>query len=126
VAALHASQDWRVYALSVGDKFGDYGLVGVAIVELRGDRWRIDTFLLSCRVLARGVETALLAKIAEDARLGGASTIDAAYIPTAKNAPVASFLPDHGFAILDGNSYTISVEAVPERPSYIAVEPARA
>jgi FkbH-like protein len=126
VAALHASPDWRVYALSVRDKFGDYGLVGVAIVELSGARWRIDTFLLSCRVLARGVETSLLAKIAEDARLSGASTIEATYVPTAKNAPVASFLPDHGFAILDGNTYTISVAAVPERPSYIAVEPARA
>lgn len=124
VAALHSSPDWRVYALSVADKFGDYGLVGVAILEIKPLRWRIDTFLLSCRVLARRVETALLAKIAEDACLAGATAIDAAFIPTAKNAPVASFLPEHGFTSLGGGDYTISVGSVPERPTYIAVKPA--
>lgn len=126
VAALHASPGWGVYALSVWDKFGEYGLVGVAIVEKGAARWRIDTFLLSCRVLARGVETALLAKIAEDARLAGATAIEAAFIPTGKNAPVASFLPDHGFTSLDGRTFTIAIEDVPERPADIAIAPPNA
>jgi FkbH-like protein len=120
VSALHASPDWGVYALSVWDKFGDYGLVGVAIVEKGPTRWRIDTFLMSCRVLARGVETALLAKIAEDARHARATAIEAAFIPTAKNAPVASFLPDHGFTSLDGHNFAIPIEDVPKRPAYIS------
>jgi FkbH-like protein len=121
VATLHASPDWVIYALSVWDKFGEYGLVGVAIVQKENDRWFIDTFLLSCRVLARGIETALLARIGEDARSAGAKAIEAAFVPTAKNEPAASFLPEHGFTSLDGRNFTISIDDAPEWPAYITV-----
>ena len=58
---------WRVYALRAADRFGDHGLVGVGLVERTGDQWRIDTFLLSCRVIGRQVETALIHVVSADA-----------------------------------------------------------
>ena len=87
-----------VFGMSVSDRFGDNGLVGVAIVSPRShDVWEIDTFLMSCRVMGRDVETALLAALAQQVRERGARHLDGWYIPTAKNAPVKDFYPRHGF-----------------------------
>lgn len=106
--------NYRIYGLKIRDKFGEYGLTGVIICEISTDRsrWTIDTLLLSCRVLGRGVEASLLAAVAREAEREGASEVVASYIPTAKNALAASFLPDHGFELLEGNSWRIDVARV--------------
>jgi len=57
----------------------------------------LDTFLMSCRVMGRKVETALLKGVINRARRAGATSLFGAFIPTAKNSPAKSFLPDHGF-----------------------------
>jgi FkbH-like protein len=101
VSSLVASDDHRVYAAEVSDKFGGYGLVAVAIVatgpETGGDTWEVDTFLMSCRVLRRGVENAVIQCIADDAAEAGASLLAGDYRPTAKNSQVATFYPELGF-----------------------------
>lgn len=121
VEALHVSPHYGVYSLRVSDKFGDYGLVGVAVVEKTPNRWRIDTFLLSCRVLGRGVESAFLAGLAAEAQAADAKTIEAAFIPSLKNAPSAGFLPAHGFTELSDNRWEIAIETVPANPSFISL-----
>src|SRR5439155_14719132 len=94
IEALRGEAGARVYTLRVRDAFGDNGLVGVAI--LRASRppgeARLDTFLLSCRVLWRTVEHAILAAVLADIRRRGAAAVQADFIPTAKNAPAADFL----------------------------------
>ena len=57
----------------------------------------IDTFLLSCRVLGRGVEDAVLAFLCDRARARGRCLIRGRFIPTRKNAQAAAFLARHGF-----------------------------
>lgn len=94
VAALADSSDHMLRAITVADRFGDYGLVGVAIVATAGDLPQIDSFLMSCRVLGRGVESAFLATLVDE--LGG-GPVEAEYRPTRKNVNVAEFYPDHGF-----------------------------
>jgi len=89
--------EFNIYSLQVIDKFGDEGIVGVAIVMKEPQTWILDSFLMSCRVIGRKVETAFLAKIVEDARKSGVSTIVGEYIPTQKNAPVKNFYSNHGF-----------------------------
>lgn len=91
------SDGWGVYSLSASDRFGDHGLVGVALVERRPSRWRVDTLLLSCRVIGRDVETALLAKVAADALEAGASGLRGEFIASDKNAPARDFYSRHGF-----------------------------
>jgi FkbH-like protein len=98
VRALAASTDAAVYGVRVRDRFGDHGLVGVAIIVKEASVWKIDTFLLSCRVLGRGVETALLSVLTATARAEGADAIRGMYIPTAKNAPASDFYAQHGFS----------------------------
>jgi FkbH-like protein len=98
VRALAASDAAAVYCVRVADRFGDHGLVGAAIIAKAPDAWTIDTLLLSCRVLGRGVETALVSALAAAARAAGAVTLRGEFIPTAKNAPARDFYPQHGFS----------------------------
>jgi thioesterase domain-containing protein len=77
---------------SVSDRFGDYGLVGVAIYQVHGEALTVDTFLMSCRVLGRGVEHQLLAYLGEVARQHGAAYVDVHFVPTPKNQPAFDFL----------------------------------
>jgi FkbH-like protein len=88
---------WHCCVVTVRDRFGDHGIIGVLMAHHTGGSLVLDTFLLSCRVIGRSVETAMLAHLSDIALGYGARYIDASLIPTAKNAPVRSVLPDHGF-----------------------------
>ncbi len=99
VDAFRKSKDIAVYSMAVQDKFGDEGVVGVAIVRKKGPEWWIDSFLMSCRVIGRSAETAMLAKILADARKAKAERIIGEYIPTKKNLPAADFYERHGFGM---------------------------
>jgi FkbH-like protein len=76
----------------VSDRFGDYGLVGVVLFEIDADRYEVDTFLLSCRVLGKGVEHAIVAALARRAVADGKSLVNFRCVPSAKNAPAIEFL----------------------------------
>jgi FkbH-like protein/FkbM family methyltransferase len=80
----------------VADRFGDYGLVGVVLYETAVDRYRVDTLLLSCRVLGRGVEHALLSHLGQRAVREHKPLVELAYRPTEKNAPVREFIKSIG------------------------------
>jgi FkbH-like protein len=101
LAALPMSQ---AIALRYRDRFGDGGVVGAALCYLQSGNYLIDTFLLSCRVIGRGVETALLSHLIHHAEASGASCVIGEYIPTSKNAVCASFYPSHGFELVSRGS----------------------
>jgi FkbH-like protein len=97
ITALPADVHWNVYSVSVRDRFGDHGVVGVAIVHDCGATHEIDTFLLSCRIIGRTVETAMLAYLAQKARESGALKITGEFLGTKKNAPAKDLYRTHGF-----------------------------
>ncbi|MGY5879869.1 MAG: HAD-IIIC family phosphatase [Candidatus Thorarchaeota archaeon] len=99
VSDFRKSDDVAVYSMAVHDRFGDEGVVGVAIVKKKDGDWWIDSFLMSCRVIGRSVETAFLAKIVADARKADAARIIGEYIPTKKNPPASDFYERHGFGM---------------------------
>jgi len=80
----------------VVDRFGDYGLVGVLMYESQHDRYKVDTFLLSCRVLGRGVEHALVSWLGQRALKEGKSFVEFTYLPTGKNSPALEFITSIG------------------------------
>jgi len=81
-------------AVSATDKFGEMGLVGVVSVEVDACHGRLVDFILSCRVMGRKVEDAMLhVAAAEAARLGGTSLV-AQYLPTARNRPTLDVFRD--------------------------------
>jgi FkbH-like protein len=91
---------WRVLSIKVRDCYADNGLVGVAITHEHGEVCEIDTFLLSCRVIGRTVETALVAYLAEEARERGFRRLEGWFLLTKKNAPARDFYREHGFHLL--------------------------
>ena len=89
--------NFEVGCAQVLDKFGDNGITGVYILKKNENFWIIDTFLLSCRIMGRGVENAILAEILKSAKQNGINEIKAKFIPTEKNKPAENFLSEFGF-----------------------------
>jgi FkbH-like protein len=124
IARMAAADHSVVAALRLRDRFGDQGLIAVGIVERRGEDAWVDTLLMSCRVMNRGVERALVAYLLECARGLGCSTIIGEYRPTARNHMVENLFPDLGFGPRgesgDGACWALDLESVPDLwPSYI-------
>jgi FkbH-like protein len=91
-AEIRALGDAECLAVTVKDRFGDYGLTGVAIFRTTSGALVVDTFLLSCRVLGRGVEHRLLARLGEIALERGLSALEIPFVRSARNRPAELFL----------------------------------
>jgi FkbH-like protein len=101
-----AEADPSVFTLQVRlrDRFGDAGMIGVLIARPAATfpkAWRIDIWLMSCRVLGRKVEEAMLAELVRNAHNSGMEQIFGDYIPTAKNAMVNNHYKHLGFLPYD-------------------------
>lgn len=114
---------WEVRAMRVKDRYGDHGIVGLAMMRCQEQSAEIDTFLLSCRVISRGVESALLAWLAAEAARRHCTTLSGWFLPTRKNAPCRDFYSEHGFraakeeengAVLWERDLTAALPAVPD------------
>ena len=121
----------QAVAVRVRDRFGDAGVVGLALARNQGDSCFIDSLLLSCRVIGRGIETALLAHLADTALKTGATRLIGEFIATKKNAPCADFYLDHGFiedsspreAPADSVFYQLDLTAAaPTSPPWLTLE----
>ncbi len=122
-----SSDKYRIYGIKVVDRFGDNGLTGVVIAETQAENWRVDTLLLSCRVMGRTVETALINYLIEQAQAAGATRLEGQYIPTAKNSVVSKFYPEHGFTLeteQDGTTaWSLDLkDYAPKIPAWIKLE----
>jgi len=84
----------------LSDRFGDNGVVSVVIGKVEGDVCRIELWLMSCRVLKRDMEYAMMDALVERCKARGVKTILGFYYPTAKNGMVRSFYSDMGFELI--------------------------
>ena len=105
----------------VSDKFGDNGITGVYIINKQEKVWFIDTFLLSCRIMGRGVENGIISQILIDAKNNGVEEIRANFIPTQKNKPAENFLPDFGFK-KQGDVWIYKLNNEIKSPKHLKVE----
>ena len=99
LAAALAAPTTEGYIFGLRDRFGDHGLVAVAIIEERDRIVQIATLLMSCRVLKRTVEDSVLAFLNERARDRGASHIEGLFRRTAKNEAAAAFYRQRAFVL---------------------------
>lgn len=92
------AENTECLVVEVNDRFGQYGLVGAMLTEADFNKktLKVDTFLLSCRVLGRGVEHLMLAKLGEMANGMGLKYVDVIYQPTPKNQPAFDFMENVG------------------------------
>lgn len=102
VEGFVADARFNLGVMRVEDKFGDLGIVGLYLVEDTGDIARIDSVIMSCRAMGRGIETALINRIkADHLDSGRASALEAEFRPTQKNKPVAALFEQQGFALIE-------------------------
>lgn len=104
VEAMVATPGSVCFAIKLADKFGDYGLIAV-VLALPEDAatLKVDTWLMSCRAMGRTVEHFTLNHLAVLAKGKNYSRILAEYLPTPKNTPVSTLLPDLGFSNINSN-----------------------
>ena len=95
-------------AVDVRDRFGSYGHVGVVVHRTRGDRLDVETLLLSCRVLGRGVEHRVLAALGRIAANAGLAEVALRFVPTARNQPAYDFLTALPGVRRDGDAFVLS------------------
>ncbi len=93
-----AALDSEILAVEVADRFGGYGLCGVMIFRSTADALAVDTFLLSCRALGRGVEHRMLARLGEIARERGLARVEIPFVAGPRNRPAALFLEFTGMS----------------------------
>lgn len=121
----------KVYLDRVEDCFGDYGIVSAVIADLTQEIPVIEEWVLSCRVMGRGVEDALLERIETELLQEGYTCLRGRYVPTAKNKPVAELYDRLGYHIIEQSDsgermYEIRLEERPDRRFYVEwMEPER-
>jgi len=116
------SDDYLVLMSSMEDRFGDNGKIALMIVERNGRRARIDSFLMSCRVMGRYVENQFVDYVENMLANMGVEEIEAEYITTKKSAPVKNFWDSLGYKRVkeeDGKvQYCLRISEKPERVFY--------
>lgn len=108
---MMGSQDYWTRYFRLRDRFGDHGLIGVMITRrLDGlpDTWEIDTWLMSCRVIGRGMERFMMKTLQEAALKSGIRGLRGIYVPSEKNSLVAGLYPELGFRKLTDPGREIS------------------
>jgi FkbH-like protein len=111
--------------VDVRDRFGEYGLVGVLVYSEAGDQLEVDTFLLSCRVLGRGVEHEMLARLGAIASARGLKRVHIPFVRSKKNTPAMEFLQSVGILHKKGESLAseFSAEAASSTKYRVMEEP---
>jgi FkbH-like protein len=105
-AAERARSDWGAWVVRVADRFADYGLTGFFALEFGPQACAMTDFVMSCRVMARGVEERMLAAAAEAAAERGCPLLRLRFGPTERNEPMRRFLHERsGLTTTDGVEY---------------------
>jgi FkbH-like protein len=128
IMSLSKSIDYDVLWLRVTDKYADMGIVGSSIIRYQDGNAIIDTLLLSCRALGRGIEKQFLIELMYLASNRGAKSILGQYVVSPKNSQVEGFYESQGFVLANtiyehnkGEWYTFELNNVPERKSELFV-----
>jgi FkbH-like protein len=124
IAALVADPASLALQVRLVDRFGDNGMISAVICTPEGADWVLDTWVMSCRVLGRCVEEAVLNEIVERARAAGLRRLRGLYRPTGRNALVKEHYAKLGFAQLavtaEEELWTLETAAFERRPTAIA------
>jgi len=116
-----AQGERRLWTFSVADRFGDYGLCGIVSVESSDAGTTIRDFVVSCRVLGRGVEDTMLAVAAQYAGARGDAKLMAGFVPSPKNKPIQRWLSEQPSATSDGNLFLFQSSAVATVPRHVGL-----
>lgn len=119
---VELGERFSIQVIEASDRFGDYGLVGVSILERPVDANKpfiLDTMLMSCRVLSRGVEIATLHGLANLILANQGRSLEAPFAAGPRNQPILDFLKQAGFQTSDGIRFLLNVSSGVNLPEHI-------
>ena len=119
---MAASPEHLALAFDAADRFGSEGIVGGVWIVRHGDNWWVENFVMSCRVMSRGVERAVLQHVIDRATAAGAGRVLAAFRATGRNLPAAAVYPDAGFIAVDVPTADIETTYEAPAPSGVRVD----
>lgn len=121
IRALSEDNSILLGCAQIEDKFGDNGITGVFIVKKdNSTEWTIDTFLLSCRVMGRGIEDGILGYVLQKAKSEGIKKVKGKYVLTKKNKPCENFLLNYGFKP-EGDYQVFSLDDQVRIPDHLVI-----
>lgn len=121
ISKLVSSKNHITMYCKLRDLYGDYGLISILILEKRNENLFIDTWIMSCRVLKRGVENLIFKNLVEQARKKKFKKIIGEYLPTEKNILVKDFLKDLKFK-KNKNQWVYNIANNPKKNNFIKIE----
>ena len=117
------SDNYIALYYTLKDKLGDHGLISVVIMKKESaDTLFIDTWLMSCRVLKRGMEEFIVNSFVKCVCENGYKIIKAEYIPTPKNSMVKDIYKKMGFTELSEHKYVLDIDNFVPHKTYISKE----
>ena len=122
IAAIAADDRFVTLYFTLRDKFGDHGLISAVIMEKQADRLFVNTWLMSCRVLKRGMEEFIVNKMLSEAARLGFATVEGEYLKTPKNAMVANIYEKLGFTPAQNGRFLAETAAFIPNKTHITEE----
>jgi FkbH-like protein len=121
---LRQSDDHLLFVTSLGDKYGTYGTIGLALVEIGKAFWTIKLFLMSCRVMSRGVGTIMMSYIMSRAKAADVR-LRAEFIPNGRNRMMYITYRFAGFKEIEKVGHSVVLESdltrIQPYPEYVDV-----
>jgi len=117
LARWASDPDHKIWTFTVKDKIGDYGLCGIASLAFRASLAELVDFVLSCRVMGRGVEEAIISVITMKVREAGAEKLSATYVGTNKNTPCIRWIEKQTAFTRQSDGYTFLLDASRDVPA---------
>lgn len=122
VRRIMQDPSYETFSVELSDRFGNYGLISLVIAKVSDEGQAfIDTWIMSCRVLKRTVESLLFNHVAERLRSRGVGVLEGEYLPTEKNRLVSDLLPRLGFTHVGEGRYSIDIHQAGPLPTKITI-----
>ena len=119
IADIAADNKYITLYFTLKDKFGDHGLISAVIMEKREDKLFVNTWLMSCRVLKRGMEEFIVNKMVSAAKEAGYEIVEGEYLKTAKNAMVSRIYEKLGFEALSDSKFVANTQTFTPNKTHI-------
>ena len=122
IAHIAADDRYVTLYFTLRDKFGDHGLISAVIMEKQENRLFVNTWLMSCRVLKRGMEEFIVNKMLSEAKRLGFACVEGEYLKTAKNAMVANIYEKLGFTPTENGRFLAYTASFAPNKTHIVEE----
>jgi FkbH-like protein len=125
---FYRSDNYSIYIVNLDDKYGEYGLIGVALVHKQDSKWIMEVLTFSCRAMGKTVEKTFLTYLMNEGKKQGASTLVGKYIKTDRNEAVERLFVEAEFEREQGEDemifwyYDYEVRGIPVYPDWFDIK----